>query len=189
MLLSTIGLIGAGVSAGIGGIGSAVNNKRAKDEANRAYREAKGYLETEYYRDPLTAVGNKALLKSLDDRMKDQNEALRNRSVAAGATMENQLAARKANNEVMSNVYSNLLQGEDARRRAINQQKLQLGQNYSANVQNSLYKSAQDWQTWGSQMANAALAYGSTGLLDGTPSGENSKITADDLKGLKIEYV
>ena len=161
------GLTLAGASSLIGGIGSAANRKRAKDEARRSYKEGVNYIDSEYYRDPLTTVGNRSLLKSLDERMKDQNEALQNRAIAGGATMENQLAARNANNKVVGNVYTNLLQGEDARRAALNQQKFRLGQNYSTQVQNGFLQGAQDWQAWGSQMANAGMSLGATGLLGG----------------------
>lgn len=164
-------LISAGVAAAAataGAIGSSVNNRKAQEERTRSYNEAKGYLNSEYYRDPLSTVGNRALLKSMDERMKKQNESLENRAIAGGATMENQLAARKANNETMSNVFSNLLMGEDARRQAINQQRMQLDQNYSQGTQMNYLQNAQNWQAWGSQMANAAISYGSADMASGS---------------------
>lgn len=169
-MASIAALIAAGVAAAAataGAVGSAVNNRKAQAERSRMYKESKSFLDSQYYRDPLSTVGNKALLKSLDERMQDNTKALENRAVAGGATMENQLAARKANNEVMSDVFANLLRGEDARKDAINQQKLQLDRDYSSGVQMSYLQSAQNWQAWGSQMANAALSYGSSSLLGG----------------------
>ena len=168
MFSTTAALIGLGIAAAgatAGAIGSSVNNRKAQEERTRIYKQSKDFLNSEYYRDPLSTTGNKALLKSLDQRMKDQNEALENRAVAGGATFENQLAARKANNETMSNVYNNLLMGEDARRQAINQQKLQLDQNYSQGVQMSFLQNAQNWQSWGAQMAQAGIQFGASGLL------------------------
>ena len=171
MALTTALLIG-GAAATIAGstagaIGSAVNNRKAQEERTRIYNQSRNFLSSEYYRDPLSTVGNRALLKTMDQRLRDQNDALENRAVAGGATMENQLAARKANNETMSNVYSNLLMGEDARRQAINQQKLQLDQDYSRGTQASYLQSAHDWQSWGAQMAQAGLSVASSGLLLG----------------------
>ena len=131
------------------------------------YNQSRDFLSSEYYRDPLSTVGNRALLKNLDQRLRDQNEAMQNRAVAGGATMENQLAARKANNETMSDVYSSLLMGEDARRQAINQQKLQLDQQYSQGEQMSFLQNAQNWQAWGAQMGQAGLNLASAGLLQG----------------------
>lgn len=179
MAFTAASLIGLGIAAAgatAGAIGSSVNNQKQQAERTRMYKQSKDFLNTEYYRDPLSTVGNRALLKTLDQRMKKQNEALENRAVAGGATMENQLAARQANNETMSNVYSNLLMGEDARRQAINQQKLQLDQQYSQGVQMSYLQNAQNWQSWGSQMAQAGMQFGSSGLLgDVAPKGKVSK--------------
>ena len=166
----TIGLITAGVSAlgsGIGAIGSAVNTKKAREEENRSYQEAKDFLASQYYRDPMNSTSNRALLKSLDQRMKDQTDAMNNRAAAGGATMENQLAARQANNEVMSGVYSQLLQGEDARRQALDQQRLALDQRHSANLQNGYIQNAQNWQAWGGTMGDSIMSLGNTLLLGG----------------------
>jgi len=163
-------LIGLGISAigsAIGAIGSSVKNRKAQEERTRSYEEAKSYLDSLYYRDPLSTVGNRALLKSMDERMKDQTDALNNRMVAGGATMENQLAARESNNRTMGNVYTSLLQGEDARRDRIDAQRMQLDQQYSQGLQQSYLQDAMNWQSWGSAMAQAGLSYGSTGLLDG----------------------
>ena len=164
----TLALIGLGVAAAgatAGAVGSAVNNRKAQEERTRMYNQSRSFLDSQYYRDPLSTVGNQALLKTMDQRLRDQNDALQNRAVAGGATMENQLAARKANNETMSNVYSNLLMGEDARRDAINQQKLQLDQQYSQGVQLSHLQNAQNWQAWGAQMGQAGMSLASSGLL------------------------
>ena len=164
----TIGLISAGVSAlgsAIGATGAGANMKKARDEENRSYQDAKDFLSSQYYRDPLSAVGNRALLKTLDQRMKDQTTAMENRAVAGGATMENQLAARQANNEVMGGVYANLLQGEDARRQALDQQRLALDQRHSANLQNGYIQDAQNWQAWGGVMGDTGMALGNALLL------------------------
>jgi len=158
--------LGVGVaSAGAGAIGSANNVKKARKEETRSYNEAKGFLNSEYYRDPMSSVSNQSLLKSLDQRMRDTTDAINNRAVAGGATMENQLASRQAANETMSNVYSQLLQGEDARRQALGSQRMQLDMQHSANVQGNYRQNAQNWQNWGAAMGDAAMSFGSTVLL------------------------
>lgn len=174
MGLTTALLIGGAAAAAIGStagsIGSAVNNRKAQEERTRSYNEARDFLSTQYYRDPLSTIGNRALLKSMDQRLREQNEALENRAIAGGATMENQLAARKANNETMGRVYTNLLMGEDARRDAINQQRLKLDQEYSRGTQASYLENAKDWQAWGTQMAQTGMSLASAGLLGGAGS-------------------
>ena len=170
MVLTTALLIGGAAAAALGStagaIGSSVNNRKAQEERTRSYNEARDFLSTQYYRDPLSTVGNRAILKSMDQRLREQNEALENRAIAGGATMENQLAARKSNNETMGRVYTNLLMGEDARRDAINQQRLKLDQEYSRGTQASYLQNAQNWQAWGAQMAQTGMSLASTGLLE-----------------------
>ena len=172
MISGTAALIAAGVAAAAataGAAGSAANRSKARKEELRNYENAKAQLNSMYYRDPLSAVGNQSLLKMARQSHKDNLDALQNRAVAGGATMENQLAARKANNESLDKLYGQLLLGEDARRDRLSQQQLQLEAQHSGNVQNSYYQAAQDWQTWGSQVANAAMSYGSSQLLGSAP--------------------
>lgn len=164
-MLPLIGLGIATIGALGGAIGGAANTRKARKEATRSYNNAKSFLDSEYYRDPLTTVGNRSLLKSMDERMRDSADAIENRAAAGGATMENRLAARQSANETMSDMYSRLLQGEDARRQSLSQQKLGLDMQHSANLQNSYYQNAQNWQAWGSAIGNAGMQLGSAGLL------------------------
>lgn len=160
---AALGTLGSGIAAGVG----ASNIKKARNEEAKSYKNARSFLDSQYYRDPLSSVGNRAILKGLDERMKDQADAIENRAAAGGATMENQLAARQASNRTMSNVFTGLLQGEDARRDRINSQKLALDMQHSANVQNSYYQNAQNWQNWGAAFGNAMGDLGSSILLGG----------------------
>ena len=154
------GLIAAG-SAGL----SAYNRAKADKERQASYENARSYLNSLYYRDPLSTVGNQSLLKAVRQNHADELDAIQNRSVAGGATMENQLAARQASNEGLDKVYGQLLMGEDARRERIDQQRLALDQQNSAAIQSSYRQAAQDWQQWGAQTAGAMMSYGSTNLL------------------------
>lgn len=168
---TTLALIGAGVAAAgatAGAAGSAANRKKARREEARNYQNAKDYLTSMYYRDPLSTVGNRSLLKLARENYEDNLEALNNRMVAGGATMENALAARKASNEGMDKLYGQLLQGEDARRDRIDAQRLQLEDKHSGAIQGSYMQAAQDWQNWGGQVAQAGMSLMSSGLLGGT---------------------
>lgn len=171
---TTLALIGAGIAAAgatAGAAGSAANRKRARDEEARNYQNAKDYLNSMYYRDPLSTVGNRSLLKAARDNYEDNLDALNNRMVAGGATMENQLAARKSVNEGMDKLYGQLLMGEEARRSRIDAQRLQLEDRHSGAVQNSYLQAAQDWQQWGGQIAQAGMSLGSSGLLGSMGAG------------------
>ena len=168
--MTTAALISAGVAAAAataGGVGSALNRKRAREEELRNYTQAKDYLNSMYYRDPLSTVGNRSLLKAARQNYAEGMDALNNRMAAGGATMENQLAAMKSANQGMDKLYGQLLMGEDARRDRIAAQRMQLDSQHSSAVQSGYMQAAQDWQNWGSQMANAAMSYGSTQLLGG----------------------
>ena len=167
---TTLALIGAGIAAAgatAGAAGSAYNRKKAKKEENRNYQNAKSYLDSMYYRDPLSTVGNRSLLKAVQENYADNLDALNNRMVAGGATMENQLAARQANNESMDKFYGQILQREDSRRDNISGQLLDLENRHSNSVQSRYAMAAQDWQQWGGQIAQAGMSLGSSGLLGG----------------------
>ena len=168
--MTTAALIAAGIAAAgatAGGIGSAANRRKAREEELESYRRAQSLLNSEYYRDPLSTVGNQSLLKAAKQNHADGLDAINNRMVAGGATMENALAARQANNESLDKVYGQLLMGEDARRAGLRNQQMQLDARHSQAVQNGYLQAAQDWQSWGSSIANAALSYGSSTLLGG----------------------
>lgn len=186
MVLSTAALIGSAIAAGAGAAGSAVNRAKARAEENANYQRARDYLTSMYYRDPLSTASNKALLKTVRENYADGLDALNNRMVAGGATMENALAARQAQNESLDKVYSQLLMGEDARRDRIDAQRMALDDRHSQAVQSGYREAAQDWQTWGSQMASAALSYGSAQLLDAdtvSAAGKWGAISDEDVVG------
>ena len=145
-----------------GAAASAYSKKKAQEKYEN-------YLTNEYYKDPLNTIGNRSMFKTMDEREKDELDALNNRAVAGGATMENQLAARKAHNQVRSEFDSRLLQNYDARRQAV-QGQLE-GSIYNSNLQN-----AQNWQAWGAAASNAAMQWGNAKLLENN----NSSFNADD---------
>ena len=169
--MALIAGIGAGLSAlgALGGaIGGAVNRGNAREEEARMFNDLNSRLTSQYYRDPLTMVGNQSLIKQAKQGHADSLDAIQNQMVAGGATMENALAARQANNESMDKIYTTLLQAEDARRDRIDSQKMGLAQQHSQFVQNSYLQAAQDWNQWGGQMAQAGMSLMNAGLLGDT---------------------
>lgn len=188
---TTLALIGAGVAAAgatAGAAGSAAQRKKARNEEARNYQNAKDYLTSMYYRDPLSTVGNRSLLKAARENYEDNLEALDNRMVAGGATMENQLAARKSVNEGMDKLYGQLLMGEDARRDRIDAQRLQLENQHSGALQNSYLQAAQDWQSWGGQIAQAGMSLGSAGLLGDMGGAVGAEAAADAAAGSGVKF-
>ena len=173
-MIATGMLIASSVASALGAAGSAYNRAKARQEEAENYQNARSYLDSMYYRDPLSTVGNRSLLKAAQKNYADNLDALNNRAVAGGATFENALAARQANNENLDKVYGQLLQGEDARRDRISAQRMQLDSQHSQAVQNGYLQAAQDWQSWGAQIGNAALAFGSSNLLKNNLGGLGS---------------
>ena len=176
-------LLASGIAAGIGALASSIGsgiaagkNAKARDEENRSFSYAKNFLDSKYYQDPLSMVGNRSLIKTFDETMKDNMDALFNRSAAGGATMENKLAAMNSYNKGTSGLYSNLLQSVDARRDSVDQQKLNLEMQHSQNIQNSFYQDAQNWNNWGNTGGGALMDFGNTALLG-------------HMKGLKIKDI
>lgn len=171
MPLPLIPLIAAGVGALAatgGAIGSASNRRQARNAKNAYYDYAEDTLLNQYNRDPFTSAGNKSLLKAADRNYEKSLDAISNQMAAGGATMENALAARQANNESRDKLYGQLLMNEDARRDRITSQRLQLAGQRASDDANYYLQRAQDWNQWGGQMANAAMSLGSSMLLGGS---------------------
>lgn len=157
------GALTAGISAGV----AAKKNRQARQEEQNAYSRSKLALDADRYRSPFDSYANKLLLKKLDERVRDINDAEDNRAVAGGATMENRLAARDSSNKIISDTYDNALAGEDARQQAIRNQLLALDNQHSQNVANSYIQDANNWQQWGSNMSNAFMQFGTSAYLGG----------------------
>lgn len=163
--LAIAGLVGSGLVSGISAYKSAQQNKSARAEEKQAYEKTRLALNSDLYRSPLDSASNKALLKNMDERIKDMNDAADNMAAASGATAENRLAARQNTNQALSNTYTNLLLGEDARQQAIRNQQLALDNQHSQNVANNYMANAQNWQQWGAATSQALNSFATASAL------------------------
>lgn len=157
-------LASAAVAAG-SAIASASKNAQARGEERRAYNRNRLALQADRYRSPLSSLTNRTLLKGMEERLRDENEAADNRAAAGGYTVENRLAAKEGANRIISNTYGQLLSGEDARQMAIRNQQMALDNQHSQNVANYHRADAQNWQQWGQATAQAIMAYGMADYL------------------------
>jgi hypothetical protein len=157
--------IGA-IASGVGAFNSAKANKRnARKIAAMENENRQDYLR-EYYRGALDNEGSRAYLKKLDERMKRSDKAIENSLASQGATHENALAAKQANNEVYSEAVSNLVENEQARKDAATAQYKQ-GQNSLAQAQ--MQQNANEAATWsqvGNAISSAAQGLGEAGVFD-----------------------
>lgn len=159
--------IGALASAGGAFMSSRANKKNARKIKAMENENRADYLR-EYYRGALDNEGSRAYLKRLDERMKRSDRAAENALAAQGATHENALAVKQANNEVYSDAVSNIVENEQARKDAVRAQYKQ-GQNAVAEAQ--MEQNANEAATW-SQVGNAiADASGALGKAYATAKG------------------
>lgn len=164
-LLAGIGAGLAAIGATAGAIGSSQNIKKQRQERDRFYRYASDVNEMRRHESIFDMPGGRAALKLQAERRADDIDAANNRAIAGGATVENQLAVRKSLNRQDSDLTARLLQFDDANRRAVDQRQLALDQSHSAGVQQSYVQDAQNWQAWGTQMAQSGIQLGMAGLL------------------------
>lgn len=162
-----------GLAAGASAIGSGVGayKRNQGNKAQNAYYDyARDVARSEQYNSIFDSPAGKSLLKLQNASDRKALDAINNRAVAGGATMENQLAARQSINENRDRITSQLLQYDDRNRRAWKEKDLALaGQQAQFNA-NTYYQAAQDWSQWGGQMASSLMSLGSTGLLGGAGS-------------------
>ena len=162
-IMAGVSVLAAGGSAIAG---AQANKKNARILADREKENEQMYLQ-EYYRGALDNEGARAYLKRLDEKIAENNTALDNQAVASGATQENRLAAKQANNEVMSDAIAGLIGSEDNRKLTVqdryfnNKAAIQSGQMQ----QNAAI--ANNWANLGAGISSAAGTLGAAYLMDG----------------------
>lgn len=167
-------LLVAGIAAGISALasgGSAIAGARANKKNQKILdqqsRENEQMYLQEYYRGALDNEGSKAYLKRLDEIMEKRDKAADNAAVATGATQENQLAAKQANNEVMSDAISGLIEREEQYKRAAQDRYFNVKNNLQAGKMSQNQAVAQNWANIGAGISNAAGSLASAYLLSG----------------------
>jgi hypothetical protein len=160
------GLASAAVS-GLGAYKSAQANKRNQGLLNNMGDEYKSDYMKEYYRGTLENPGSKAYLKRLDQQLRDRTKATENTAAATGATQENVLAAKQANNEVMSNAVGDLVQNEDYRKQNIKERYFQRKAGLDQAQMGINSQQGQNWATLASNIAGAGSSLANVYLQSG----------------------
>lgn len=162
--------IGALASAG-GAVMSSKANRKNERKIKAMENENRAEYLREYYRGALDNEGSRAYLKRLDERMKRSDRAAENALTAQGATHENALAVKQANNEVYSDAVSNLVENEQSRKDAVRAEYKQ-GKNDIAQAQ--MQQNANEAATWsqvGNAISSAAGALGEAGVFENLGNG------------------
>jgi len=165
-----IPLIAAGIAALAAGgsaiAGASANRKNSRILAGLQRENENMYLQ-EYYRGALDNEGAKAYLKRLDEKLQENNTAIDNQAVATGATHENRLAAKQANNEVMSDAVAGLVEREDNRKMAV---KDRYFGNKTSLLNGEMQQNAaiaNNWANLGSGISSAAGSLAASYLMGG----------------------
>lgn len=168
----------AGVGSMVyGGIKSAQNAKKAKQQLERQEQEARLNFNRDYYADLTQRADMRYLLNKQREQLTEANTAARQRNVVAGGTTEAEAVAKKASNKALAE--------STARIGALSQQQKQAAvANYNAmrqgintgytNMYNTQAANAANLATTGANM----LVKGAAGIADDLTS-DATTTTAD----------
>ena len=154
------------ISAGGSAIAGANANKKSQRILDDREKENESMYLAEYYRGALDNEGSKAYLKRLDEKMEERNAAVDNSAVATGATQENALAAKQANNEVLSDAIAGQVEKEDNRKLSVQDRYF----NNKGAIENGRMSNnaavANNWAGIGAGISSAAGSLASAYLMD-----------------------
>lgn len=151
-----VGLASTAVSAGMSASANAKNRKMLEAQE----REDKADYLREYYRGALDNEGAQSYLKKLDSRLKRADKATENAITASGATHENALAAKQANNQVYSDAVADLVENEQSRKDNVRSgYQSAKRETTSAHMKQNTAEAA-TWAQVGQGIANAAMDVG-----------------------------
>ena len=119
----------------------------------------------EYYKDALDNPSSKSYLKRLDNRMKDTDKATENNAIVSNATQENVLAQKKANNEVMSDAVSGLVERSEGRKDAIRENYLNRKNSIQTGQMGQNTQKANNWMNVTNAISQAAGGLASAYLM------------------------
>lgn len=136
----------------------------AKDENQREYIQ-------EYNRGALDNPGSRAYLKRLESKLKDDTKAVENNADRTGATQENVLASKQANNRIMSDAVAGLVEKEDARKMQVKENYLQRKSNLKLGQMSQNSMVAQNYANIAQGVSSAAGSLASAYMASGGNSG------------------
>lgn len=166
----------AALAASAAGAGIAGSKRRkAARKQRRILRQMEDDNENmflkDYYKDFMDDPSSKAYLKRIEKNLYDKNEGVENSAVATGATHENVLAQKQANNEVMSDAINNVVinheQKKDAaKERYLNRKDAIVSGNLDLIGQQG-EQQAQNWSNLGNNMSDSINGLSSAYLQSG----------------------
>lgn len=154
------GLVLSALGTAASGIGSAVGNKRQQQQLNNEKARQEAWYNTEMYKDPLKRSDNAAMLRLVEDRIKEQERTDAARQKVLGGTTEARLANRDSNNKAYAGVVSNMASLASKRMDSLSAQKNQAMSNMAQQQMNLDAAKMQNW----ANLANNAATLGAAAL-------------------------
>lgn len=164
------GLVLSALGTAASGIGSAVGNNRQQNQLNQEKARQEAWYNTEMYQDPLKRSDNAAMLRLIEDRIREQERTDAARQKVLGGTTEARLANRDSNNKAYAGVVSNMASLASKRMDSLSAQKNQAMSNMAQQQMNLDAAKMQNW----ANLADNAAKLGSA-ALSGIDSSNNKK--------------
>lgn len=163
LVLSALGTVASG-------IGSAVGNNRQQRQLSQEKARQEAWYNKEMYQDPLKRSDNVAMLRLVEDRIKEQERTDAARQKVLGGTTEARLANRDSNNKAYAGVVSNMASLASKKMDSLSAQKNQAMSNMAQQQMNLDAAKMQNW----ANLADNAAKLGSA-ALSGIDSSNNPK--------------
>lgn len=167
------GLVISALGTLASGIGSAVGNNRQQQQLNNEKARQEAWYNTEMYQDPLKRSDNAAMLRLVEDRIKEQERTDASRQKVLGGTTEARLANRDSNNKAYAGVVSNMASLASKRMDSLSAQKNQAMSNMAQQQMNLDAAKMQNW----ANLADNAAKLGSAALSGIDSSNKKNKAT------------
>lgn len=149
--------------AGVSALSSVLGSAKAASEMRKNERQLRSFQDenlrdyiSNYYDGGLESRSSRAYLKRLDESMRDQQRIREGQSVSTGATQENILAAKQAQNRAMSDAISGIVSQEEQRKESARERYLQRKMNLMQGEMGMRQQRAQNWITTAQGISSAA---------------------------------
>lgn len=167
--------IGAALASAAGATASGIKRRKALRKQRRILNQLNAENENtflkDYYQDFMDDPSSRAYLKRIEKNLYEKSKGIENSAIATGATHENVLAQKQANNEVMSDAINNVVVNHEAKKDRAKERYLQrkdaiASGNVNLEATNS-ESQAQNWANLGSNLSDSLGSLASVYLQGG----------------------
>jgi hypothetical protein len=165
----TLTALAISLAGGVGSmIGSAGVNKTRQRNLDTQKAESNAFFNKEYYTDELSRTENQSVLRTLTDRLKDQNKQSQATNAITGATPEVAIAQKGNANKAYADVV-NRIAGMASQRKDMIGRQWQADKRALYGIQDNV--DASKVQSWANLGSNAA-GLGTSAILAGMPGAD-----------------